>query len=325
RALLAAVVVALGLPAWAQEAQAPAPIPRPAQLDQAIEDFARGIPAGITADRYAAFAVEMPKDEAEYKALNKHALLVVAALAKDASELPLQRVYLEQENRTTELSPFAVARSEMWAGSPAGKLMGTHRVDAYYLIPLSAWRQPGTLLADFAAHRQEFVLGKFPQEIKEEFIRNDAQPDPEQGRNIAAEAIGGMAQRAVPDWASSGQTVPAFICPQPLPAAPYAPCQPMPLRIRVSAEVAAGMLAYRVAPRYPEIAKAHRLQGWVVLHVIIGKDGKVQQLGVVSGHPVLVPAAMDAVRQWRYRPYLLQGQPVEVDTQVTIAFTLSGG
>ncbi|HXZ29426.1 MAG TPA: hypothetical protein VEG08_15630, partial [Terriglobales bacterium] len=190
RALLAAVVVALALLAWAQEAAAPAtaPIPTPAQLDQAIEDFARGIPAGITADRYAAFAVEMPKDEAEYKALNKHALLVVAALAKDASELPLQRVYLEQGKGTQLLPLLASVASEMPADSPAAKLMGTHRVDAYYLIPLGAWRQPGTLLADFAAHRQEFVLGKFPQEIKEEFIRNDAQPDPEQGRNIAAEA-----------------------------------------------------------------------------------------------------------------------------------------
>ncbi|HYX67889.1 MAG TPA: hypothetical protein VE825_02050 [Terriglobales bacterium] len=201
RSLLVAVVLALTLLAGAQEAAAPAPAPpTPAELDQAIEDFARGIPAGITADRYAAYAVAMPKDAAEYQALNKHALLVVAALSKDASELPLKRVYLEQEKGTTELWPFAVVRRDMPADSAAGKLMGTHRVDSYYLIPLSAWRQPGTLLADFAAHRQEFILGKFPQPIKEDFIRNDAHPEPATGRKVAPEAFWRIVRRTTPGW-----------------------------------------------------------------------------------------------------------------------------
>jgi protein TonB len=64
------------------------------------------------------------------------------------------------------------------------------------------------------------------------------------------------------------------------------------------------------------------LQGAVVLSVIIGQDGSMQEIKVVSGHPMLAPAAMEAVRQWQYKPTLLNGQPVEVSTEVTINFTL---
>ena len=205
---LAVAVICLALLAGGQESK-PAPvaaaIPTPAQLDQAIEDFARGIPAGITADRYAAFAVAMPADAAEYQALNKHALLVVAALSKDASELPLKRVYLEQGKRTLELPFVALVHSEVPAGSAAGKLMGTHRVDAYYLIPTSAWRKPGTLLADFAAHRQEFILGRFPQPIQEEFIRDDPKPEAVAGRKIAPATIRRIMKRALLAKISNGK------------------------------------------------------------------------------------------------------------------------
>lgn len=321
--LLAALVV-VALLAGAQEAAAPqAPPPTPAQLDRAIEDFARQIPAGITADRYAAFAVAMPADAAEYQALNKHALLVVAALSKDSSELPLKRVYLEQEKRTTELSPFAVVRSEVPADSPAGKLMGTHRVDAYYLIPLSAWRQPGTLLADFAAHRKEFIVGRFPLPIKEEFIRDDAQPEPMAGQAIGGETVQAIVQRAVTNWREqSAQKMPVFVCWPETDGDPHFACRPMPQRIRVSSGVAQGLLTRMVQPHYPESARANRLQGRVILHVIIGKDGVVQQVDLVNGHPALVPAAVEAVRQWRYHPYLIGGEPVEVDTQITVVFQL---
>ena len=322
RFLIAAVVLAVALLAGAQEAAAPAAPPTPAELDQAIEDFARQIPAGITADRYAAFAVAMPADFVEYAALNKHALLVVAALSKDPSELPLKRVYLEQEKRTLELSLVGLVRSELRADSPAGKLMGTHRVDAYYLIPLSAWRQPGTLLADFAAHRKEFILGKFPLPIKEEFIRYDAQPEPAQGRTIADEAIAKAVARAAPAWAASKPLIPSFQCPASLPAAPMPPCQPVPMRIRVSPGVAAGMLLHAEPPNYPPAAKANHVEGTVVLHAVIGKDGKVQDIQVLSGDSRLAEAAVEAVKQWRYRPFRLNGEPVEVDTQITIVFQL---
>jgi protein TonB len=86
-----------------------------------------------------------------------------------------------------------------------------------------------------------------------------------------------------------------------------------------------GNLIYRPQPAYPSMARAARVQGAVVLRAIISKSGAIENLQVLSGHPLLLKAAIDAVSQWRYRPYILNGDPVEVETQVTVNFTLSGG
>jgi protein TonB len=96
-------------------------------------------------------------------------------------------------------------------------------------------------------------------------------------------------------------------------------------RVRVSQGVTQGMVLHRVQPTYPPLARTARVQGSVILAAIIGKDGSIQNLHVISGHPLLTQAALDAVKQWKYRPYILNGEPVEVDTQVTVNFTLSGG
>ena len=86
-----------------------------------------------------------------------------------------------------------------------------------------------------------------------------------------------------------------------------------------------GNLILRVQPVYPVLARQARIQGTVVLRAVISREGAIEKLQVASGHPMLVQAAMDAVRQWRYRPYFLNNEPVEVDTQVTVKFVLSGG
>jgi protein TonB len=95
-------------------------------------------------------------------------------------------------------------------------------------------------------------------------------------------------------------------------------------RVRVSAGVTQGMLIRKVTPTYPPLARTARVQGTVLLAAIIDKDGSVANLHVISGHPLLTQAALDAVKQWRYKPYILNGEPVQVDTQVTVNFTLSG-
>ena len=86
-----------------------------------------------------------------------------------------------------------------------------------------------------------------------------------------------------------------------------------------------GNLIYRVQPLYPLLARQARIQGQVVLRAMISREGAIENLQVLSGHPMLAPAAVDAVRQWRYRPYVLNGEPVEVETQVTVNFVLAGG
>jgi protein TonB len=98
-----------------------------------------------------------------------------------------------------------------------------------------------------------------------------------------------------------------------------------PQRVRVSAGVTQGLKIKNVNPVYPQMAKIARVQGPVVLAAVIGKDGSIQNLHVLStASPLLNQAAIDAVREWRYRPYILNGEPVEVDTQITVNFTLSG-
>jgi protein TonB len=105
--------------------------------------------------------------------------------------------------------------------------------------------------------------------------------------------------------------------------APPPPPKPNVTRTRVGGAVQAAKLVNRVQPIYPPLARQTRISGTVRLHAIIGKDGTVQQLQVESGHPLLVQSALDAVKQWRYQPTLLNGEPVEVDTEIDVIFSLA--
>jgi protein TonB len=95
--------------------------------------------------------------------------------------------------------------------------------------------------------------------------------------------------------------------------------------VRVSSGTVAGMAISQPQPTYPPIARAAHVQGTVVLHAIISKSGTIEKLTVVSGPPMLTASAMDAVSRWRYKPYLLNGDPVEVETTINVNFTFGGG
>lgn len=95
-----------------------------------------------------------------------------------------------------------------------------------------------------------------------------------------------------------------------------------PSRLKVDSGTMAGAVLTHVHPIYPEAAKKAKIQGPVVLHAVVGKDGSVQNLTVVSGPPELQPSTLDAVRQWTYKPFLLNGDPVEVETTVTVTYSL---
>ena len=98
-----------------------------------------------------------------------------------------------------------------------------------------------------------------------------------------------------------------------------------PQRVRVSSGVQSGLLVRKVPPVYPPLARQARIQGQVILQAQISKNGDIENLQLVSGHPMLAPAAIEAVKQWKYKPYLLNGEPVEVETTVQVNFTLAGG
>jgi protein TonB len=104
-----------------------------------------------------------------------------------------------------------------------------------------------------------------------------------------------------------------------MPAAP----PPVASHLRVS-RIMEGNLIRRVQPEYPQTAKLAHVQGRVVLSAVISKEGRIENVQVLAGHPLLVQAAVEAVKQWRYRPYVLNDEPVEVETQITVNFSLAG-
>jgi len=108
---------------------------------------------------------------------------------------------------------------------------------------------------------------------------------------------------------------PAIVVAKPKPVGPA----------RISGGVIAGNILQKTQPVYPPIARAAHQGGTVVLHAIISKSGTIESLSVVSGPAMLQGAALDAVKTWRYKPYLLNGEPTEVDTTIMVNFNLNGG
>jgi periplasmic protein TonB len=131
---------------------------------------------------------------------------------------------------------------------------------------------------------------------------------------------------------SDGDYIPGTLEGQPIPGAPTIvgargetppPPPPVKERIRVSESVIAARLIRRVQPVYPTLAIQIRREGRVELHAIIAKDGSIESLELVSGDPMFIQSALAAVRDWRYQPTLLNGQPVEVDTTIVVIYTLA--
>jgi protein TonB len=106
---------------------------------------------------------------------------------------------------------------------------------------------------------------------------------------------------------------------------PVMPVAPKPAtKVFRTSTILQGSLIRRVEPTYPPLARQARIQGTVVLAAVISKAGTIDNLRLVSGHPMLAGAAIDAVSQWRYRPYILNGDVIEVETQITVNFLLAG-
>jgi protein TonB len=161
-----------------------------------------------------------------------------------------------------------------------------------------------------------------PKEIA--MIKEEELPPPTSG---AVGVIGGV-PGGVPGGTPGGViggiigAVPTA-APPPPPPVKEAPKPVVPQRIRVGGNVQQAKLVRQPRPVYPPLARQARIQGTVRLTAVIAKDGTIQELQVVNGHPLLVPAALEAVKQWVYQPTLLNGEPVEVITQIDVNFTLS--
>jgi protein TonB len=122
-------------------------------------------------------------------------------------------------------------------------------------------------------------------------------------------------------WSDSKDAWPGLNTGSPPP--PSAPASKTAVvRVRVGGQVEGAKLIFQVSPEYPEVARMARIQGTVRLEAVISKEGTVESLKVVNGPPLLIKAAFDAVAQWRYQPTLLNGEPVEVATEIEVKFTL---
>jgi periplasmic protein TonB len=155
---------------------------------------------------------------------------------------------------------------------------------------------------------------KIPKKILENLKEDEAPPQ------MAATGVVGGVPGGVPGG-SMGGVIGSVLSSTPVAVPKIA----TPQRVRVSSGVSTGLLIRKVPPSYPPLARQARIQGVVVLQAQISKEGNIQNLQLISGHPMLAPAAIEAVKQWKYKPYLLNGEPVEVDTQVQVNFTLAGG
>ena len=154
---------------------------------------------------------------------------------------------------------------------------------------------------------------KIPDKIK--MVKEEDTPPPQQ--NFAG-VVGGVSSGA--PGGQIGGVIGGIVG-----SAPVAvPKVAAPQKVRISSGVMQGQLLNKVTPQYPQIAKAARISGKVVLAATISKNGTIEGLHVVSGHPMLVNAAMDAVKQWRYKPYILNGEPVEVETTIEVNFNMNG-
>ena len=154
---------------------------------------------------------------------------------------------------------------------------------------------------------------KIPQKVQ--MIKEDEAPPPA----MASTGVVGGVPGGVPGG-SMGGVIGSVLSSTPT----VAPKIAAPQRVRVSSGVVSGLLVKRVNPVYPPLARQARIQGVVLLQAQISKDGRIENLQLISGHPMLAPAAIEAVKQWVYRPYLLNGEPCEVDTQIQVNFTLAG-
>ena len=156
---------------------------------------------------------------------------------------------------------------------------------------------------------------KIPQKVQ--MIREEEAPPP----MAATSGVVGGVLGGIPGGQLSGVIGGIVSATSNLAVPKFAPV--VPQRVRISQGVTKGLLIRRVEPTYPPLARSARVQGEVVLSAIISTNGDIENLQLVSGHPMLVPAALSAVKQWRYKPYLLNGQPTEVETTITVIFTLS--
>jgi protein TonB len=175
---------------------------------------------------------------------------------------------------------------------------------------------------------RQFDAGKLmaPKVVPKEIavIKEDELPPPSAGMGVVGGVSGGSVGGSVGGVLGGIMSaVPSAAPPPPPPPPPAAKKDPTPQRIRVGGNVQSAMIIRKTSPTYPQLAKSARVQGVVHLAAVIAKDGTIQELHSLGGPALLIQAAMDAVKTWVYRPTMLNGEPVQVETTIDVNFTLN--
>ena len=237
------------------------------------------------ANRFVGFEVAFPATAEEAGRIGNNALLLVTTASSIREEAFSSRAIVAVDGKPVTLPTFG---NTLISQHPEGY----YRSDRIMVLPLK-WITPNTeLKVTYGTGSLEISLGSLPES------KLSAPANAEVSTPALHGPVTSMLQREF-----NGMEI-------------------QPQKVRISSGVAAANLLKQARLKYPDDAKKSHISGQVVLSVTIGTDGRLQNIHVISGQPMLVDAAIDCVRQWEYKPYLLNGKPVEVETQIVLNFTL---
>ena len=248
------------------------------------------------------------------------ALLLSASLLPSAAQTPpaLHGVTPDTiEVPERNLHPLAIAEADITVPSVTAPSTHAIFVTVSYLVSITGDVQDAVAVSGPAAYQQPATDGVKQWKYRPYTVDGDPRPVKSMVVIAFQNGVGKRIEVPPPPPLPGGVIAGGEMEPQVVGTAPQ-PTGP----VRISSDKAAGMLIHKVDPEYPPEAIA-RIQGTVILHAVISKEGTIERLTVVSGPPMLTGAAIDAVRQWRYRPYLLHGEPVEVETTINVNFTIN--
>lgn len=263
----------------------------PSQVSASARLQARVAEAVVSATKEPAVFVvaAYPKDANEHSLMQGNGVLMVSVFGRNEKETKVRSVSLQAANGASEL-PLSRTVKRNEADTPAViRKLGESRRNYFYILPPTAIAG-GTLEVQFeqgGTLREPLAqhpLGYQPSSASEE-------------NGAFLRGLKMLAAREFPDY-------------------------PFNMRVRVSQGVLAGNLLRQVSPRYPQEAREQRISGPVAMRIVVGTDGKVQEIEPVEGPPILMDPAIAAVRQWVYKPYYLNGSTVEVETRIVVNFNL---
>jgi hypothetical protein len=270
-----------------QQSLAPNELPASERLQQRIEKAA----VSNTSNTSIFIEPSYPKNQAEFADTQMNGILLVSVFGKNEDATLLKAAYLEAGGTRSALTLNRVIKRNQPETEDVQRGLGSVRTNYFFILPMAAAQIGGTIEIELRKG------GKFKQTLAPPVLRfPDTAPSTENGAFL--KGLQALALRDFPDF-------------------------PFYMRVRVSQGVLQGSALRQVAPVFPRDPWNNRVIGEAVMKVVIGRDGRVQEIKPVSGHPAVLESAMAAVRQWVYRPFLLNGEPVEVETQIVVNFNAS--